>query len=111
MATKRERVAIMLVRTPLTQKEIAKEVGVHETTICKWKKKDDFNKLVREEQDKFLKDLSAPAIRTINALLDSHSDYVRLQAAQDILDRTGYKPTENINMDSTETVMIVDDIK
>ena len=99
----------LMVVTNLTQAEIAKEVSTTPGTLSKWKKREDFKEKLREEQNNFLSELTRPAMRTMLELLDSPSDYVRCQAAQDILDRTGYKPSDRVEIEA-ETVIIKDDI-
>ena len=54
------------------------------------KVQDRFRELVHESMSLDV----ASALLTRLALLDSKSDYVKLQAAQDILDRAGFKPVE-----------------
>lgn len=99
----------LMVTTKLNQREIAKELDVREETVSRWKKRNDFKEKKIEEQKIYLNELSAPAMRTMKELLESGSDYVRFQAAQDILDRTGYKPTDKLEIEA-ETVVIKDDI-
>lgn len=98
MASKQMKAIILMVTTEKKQKEIAKEIGVNEATISRWKKQEDFNKAKKDYERGYLSSLSAKALRTLAELLDSNTDYVRLAAAKDILDRTGYKPTESIEM-------------
>lgn len=99
----------LMIETNLSQREIAKELDVAEETVSRWKKRDDFKEKLREEQNNFLSELTRPAMRTMLELLDSDSDYVRCQAAQDILDRTGYKPSDKLNIDSDITIVFEDD--
>lgn len=94
MATKREQVISLLVSTDMSQQEIAKEVGVHGTTISKWKKDPDFQAMLEEAQWRFLGDLASPALRVLRTSLKVSDPKVRLQAAKDILNRAGYKPVE-----------------
>ena len=98
MASKQTKAIILMVTTEKKQKEIAKEIGVNEATISRWKKQEDFNQAKKDYEREYLSSLSAKALRTLAELLDSNTDYVRLAAAKDILDRTGYKPTESIEM-------------
>lgn len=104
-----EKAIVLMVTTDLSQREIAKKLGINETTVSKWKNRADFKERLKEEQNSFLGDLTRPAMRTMKELLESGSDYVRFQAAQDILDRTGYKPTDKLEIEA-ETVVIKDDI-
>ena len=110
MASKMDKAINMMVYTNLTQREIADKLDVREETVSRWKNREDFKSKKKEEEGKFLFELTSPAMRTMKELLNSHSDYVRFQAAQDILDRTGYKPTDKVDLNSSEGVKIIDDI-
>lgn len=110
MASKMEKAIDLMVYTNLTQREIAEKLDVREETISRWKNRDDFNSKKKEEEGKFLFELTSPAMRTMRELLNSHSDYVRFQAAQDILNRTGYKPTDKQEVDINLPTFI-DDIQ
>lgn len=105
-----EKAIHLMVYTTLTQREIAEKLDVCEETISRWKKRDDFKSKKKEEEREFLFELTSLAMRTMRELLNSNSDYVRFQAAQDILDRTGYKSTDKVDINSTEGIKIIDDI-
>lgn len=87
-------VAYMQVTTKLTQREIASELDLNESTISRWQKNEDFILYKSEIEKKYLHSLSSKAIKTLNELLDDRNGNVRLGAVKDILDRTGYKPSE-----------------
>lgn len=77
-----------MVTTDMSQKEIANEIGIEESTISRWKKKEEF-KVEKEKQEReFLKDLKGPAIKTLNKLLDAKSEFVRFSTATYIVDKT-----------------------
>lgn len=90
MASKKEKVAKLMVYSDLTQKEIAKQIGVVESTITRWKKQEDFQKLLKENEKSYLKDLVAPAMRSLKDLINANSEFVKLEAVKTILDRAGY---------------------
>lgn len=90
MASKKEKVAKLMVYSDLTQKEIAKQIGVVESTITRWKKQEDFQKLLKENEKSYLKDLVAPAMRGLKDLINANSEFVKLEAVKTILDRAGY---------------------
>lgn len=98
MASKLDKAIELMVFTNLSQREIAKKLDVREETVSRWKQREEFKTKKKNLQEEFIKDLTSPAIRTMKELLNSHSDYVRFQTAQDILDRTGYKPTDKLDM-------------
>lgn len=110
MASKKmQKAVILMVTTNLNQREIAKKLGVNETTVSKWKRSKEFDELYNEKQNEYLKDLSAPALRTMKDLLNARSELVRFNAAKDILDRTGFKPADKIDMESDLTIIFEDD--
>lgn len=92
-----KKVAKLMVETTLTQREIAEELDINECTISRYKKTEEFKKIKKEIEEEFLYSLSAKAIRTMDFLMDARSEFVRLGAAKEILDRTGYKPTEKVD--------------
>ena len=101
---------VLMVRTSLTQREIAKELKVNENTVSQWKKDKEFDELRQHEERAFLGDLAAEALRTMKGLLNAKSELVRYNAASDILDRTGYKATDKQELDINGAVQFIDDI-
>lgn len=110
MSNKMNKVIRLMISTNLTQKEIAKEIDIREETISRWKKEDRFIEQLNKEEARCLKELTAPALRTLKSLLNAESESVRLQAAKDVLDRTGYKPPDKMEIGKQESVIIIDDI-
>ncbi|MCL6222246.1 phBC6A51 family helix-turn-helix protein [Streptococcus dysgalactiae subsp. equisimilis] len=96
----------LMVETDFKVSEIAEELKVSERTIYNWKKRDDFNELKEKYQKEYLANLTAPAIRTLQGLLNAKSELVRFQAATDILDRTGYKPTDKQEISIDEPIVL-----
>ena len=78
------------------QKEIAAKINVSEKTICAWKKDAVFLKELERMTRSNICFLAGKAFRTEMKLLDSKNQFVRLQAAQDILNRAGLKPTDKL---------------
>lgn len=97
-----------MVRTNMSQKEIAKEIGITEATISKWKHREDFDEVRLKEERLYLGDLAAPALRTMKELLNAKSELVRFNAAHDILDRTGFKPIDRQQLEITTPQFIED---
>lgn len=93
----------LMVSTDMKQIDIAKAVGVHESTLSKWKRDPEF----KEEFQRSLRDSinlsSAIAYQTIMKLMNARSELVRLQAAKDILDRAGFAEPEQQKDESTES--------
>lgn len=83
-----------------TQKEIAKQLRISEATICNWKKSDEFMSEYTASLQQGLKNAAAKAFNTELSLLNARSEMVRLLAAKDVLDRAGFKPEDNINLNA-----------
>ena len=96
MNDKQEKCINLMITTNKTQKQIAKEIEVSEKTICEWKKQKEFKNEIEKNIKENFGSLALDAQKELKKLLKSKSEYVRIQAAKDILDRAGYKPTEKI---------------
>lgn len=88
-----------------TNKQIADILLISENGVKKLLKKDDILEMILEytgEEKKLIdtriKALRFKAIDTINELLDSDDDTIRLNASKDILDRSGHKADSNQNI-------------
>ena len=91
----------MLVCGSYTQVQIARELKISEQTICNWKKDEEFSSEFSKQLRICVQTLAPKAVKTMENLLKSESDNVRFSAAKDILDRTGFKPSDNINVKNT----------
>lgn len=95
----------------LTIEDIAKIVGRSRQTVSSWI---NHNNAFREEYDRRIREMNkyaaAHAMNTMIELLDCKHQPTRLGAAKDLLDRAGYKPTEKIDVEGVEPVIIVDDM-
>lgn len=100
VSKKMEKFVILTITTNLTQREIAEELAVNESTISRWKRTDEYKTIAKEIQKEYLHDLTAPAVRTMKKLLSAKSELVRFNTAKDILDRTGHKPTDKVELDA-----------
>lgn len=109
LTAKQEACIELMVEGKLTQKKIASQIKVTEQTICGWKKNDEFMAEYESRLKKRIKSSAAKAFQTMSGLLEAKNDMVRLQAAKDILDRSGFKPGDNISL-SVEPVVIVNDL-
>lgn len=88
----------LLVEGRLKQREIAEAINVSEKTISLWKKDTEFTESLNSALSLSVRSLAPRAIKTMNELLDSNSENVRFMAAKDILDRTGFKPQDRIEI-------------
>ncbi|UTH14758.1 phBC6A51 family helix-turn-helix protein [Macrococcus equipercicus] len=109
MNSKQLKAVTLMFEGVLTQKEIASELKVTEQTITNWKKKQEFKDALLEVERDYLKGLTPKALKTMEKLLDAKSELVRYNAASDILDRTGHKPTDKQEVQIT-TPTIINDI-
>lgn len=93
-----------------TQKEIAGQLRVTEATICNWKKNAEFRAEYTSLLKDSMKEVAAKAFCVEKSLLKARSESVRLMAAKDILDRAGFKPDDNVNLNG-EAVVLVNDLQ
>lgn len=88
----------LLVEGQMTQREIAQAINITEKTISVWKSEAEFASELENATRLSIRALAAKAKNTMASLLNSDSDNVRFQAAKDILDRSGFKPQEKIEL-------------
>lgn len=102
----------LMVKGEMTDKDIAAAINITQKTICDWKKnckefQDEYNTLMRSS----LQYAAPKAFRKQIALLDSKNDMVAHLAAKDIMDRAGFAPTDKLEVEGLQRVVIVDDIE
>lgn len=101
MITKKQQKAIELMfEGNLSQKQISEIVKVHETTLSRWKHEDAFIEATKEYTKKVISQSTSKAMSTMVNLLNAKSELVRFNAAKDLLDRAGFAPTDNVNVNS-----------
>ena len=93
---KQQKCIELLITTNKTQKQIANEINVTEKTICEWKKDTNFKEELQNQMKENFSLLAIEAQKELKKLLKSKNEYVKMQAIKDILDRSGYKPTDKI---------------
>ncbi|BAS46651.1 helix-turn-helix domain-containing protein [Staphylococcus pseudintermedius] len=98
----------MMIEGQMTQKQIAEKLKVTEQTIVAWKKKQEFKDELFNAEREMLKGLSVKAVKTMEKLLNAKSELVRYNAASDILDRTGHKPTDKVEAEIITPTFIND---
>lgn len=93
-------------------KNICAQVGIHYNTYRRWMLEDGVRAVIRIIQEKQLalvqsdlNNLRGKAVKKMEDLLDSNMDNVAFQAARDILDRTGMKSEQKINVQKTVTTL------
>jgi transposase-like protein len=116
--TKKQRdVVEMLIYSGKTQRSIAIELGMDETTISKWlNKHDEFQTYYNQELEKAknyrqqkYKRYAQRAVDRLIDLLDAENENVQLASAKEILDRAGDKPIEQLEIKEIETSWFTDD--
>lgn len=92
--------------------ESAERAGVAKSTLERWLRHDeDFKRLLDTFSQGLMEEIkielvvsARQALHTLQQLLHSDNDQIRLSAAKDILDRAGFKPTNKKEIDVTQTV-------
>lgn len=111
MKGKKEQALIMLVSGDLNLSKIAERLKISEKTLYNWRKDDEFDSELRRRLNIKMGTIAAAALRTQSNLLNAKSDMVKHLAAKDLLDRAGYVPDNNINLNTDGTVQIIDNIQ
>ena len=95
LTPKQERLVELVLSTGEKPHALAERAGYRSgSAACKAWRTDAVQERYRELVHEHMSLDVASALQTRRALLDSRSDYVRLEAAKDVLDRAGFKPVE-----------------
>lgn len=93
----------------VARKAIAEEVGCHPTLVWQWQQIPDFQAELQRQRAALAETVesvigsrlsvqASPSLDRIVQLRDgADSEKVRLAAAQDVLDRAGFKPTQKVH--------------
>lgn len=108
LTSKQNKAIVLMVEKNLNQNEIAKELNVARQTISNWKRNAEFQEELLNAERNLLKGLTGKAIKTMENLLTAKSELVRYNAASDILDRTGHKPTDKVEAEVITPTFIND---
>lgn len=105
MLTPKQRKCIKyMVSTGANQKETAAELDIAEETISRWKNDEEFLKEYESAVRRSMSGYAAKALQKIAHLAEhADSEQVQLAAAKDILDRSGYKPKDNVSIEVPES--------
>lgn len=97
----------------LPDKQLAEMIAATPASVYLWKKNEVLQEMIRTGREREWKDAAAKAQQKMLSLLDSSKDDVALRACIYVLDSNGYKPVENINLNSPQVIRvdIVDDDK
>lgn len=117
--TKKQKTALkLLLEGDLNKSEIAKSVKVSRTTLYNWIENADFEAAYTEAEEERDRQTKQRIINLTKAALDrqktiltkSKNDNAAAMVAKDVLDRAGYAPNENLNINAPETVTIINNI-
>lgn len=91
-----------------SQAAAAAAAGVHPTTVTRWKRDEEFRAAIERQTEQANKDsqvnriklraLGSKAIDILAGLMDSDNEKIRLSAATEVLDRTGFVKSKEVVM-------------
>ena len=114
--------ALGLLTTGLRIEEIAETLGVHRSTIWRWRQDPEFiaqwNQILtdtREEQTRSLLELQQEAIEALRGCLRSENDMVRLRAPISVLEKVeslsvGSTDAEEVQRDPIQAIKNTEDV-
>ena len=117
--TKKHKTAIkLLLDGRFSQEEIAQNVKVSRKTLYNWIKNPDFEQEYNEQLNEIERRTKRRISRMVDTALErqeriltkSRNDNAAAMVAKDVLDRVGYAPDSNINVNAEGVVQIIDDI-
>lgn len=117
--TKKHKTAIkLLLDGRFSQEEIAQNVKVSRKTLYNWIKNPDFEQEYNEQLNEIERRTKRRISRMVDTALErqeriltkSRNDNAAAMVAKDVLDRAGYAPDSNINVNAEGAVQIIDDI-
>ncbi len=117
--TKKHKTAIkLLLDGRFSQEEIAQNVKVSRKTLYNWIKNPDFEQEYNEQLNEIERRTKRRISRMVDTALErqeriltkSRNDNAAAMVAKDVLDRAGYAPDSNINVNAEGVVQIIDDI-
>ncbi len=106
MSPKKQKAIELIFESKLSQREIADTLGVHESTLSKWKHDEDYKDYAEKIARETISHSTGKALGTMIRLLDARSEMVRFSAAKDLLDRAGFAPTDKVDLSSGNDINI-----
>ena len=108
----------LLIEGTLTKEQIAKNVHVSRSTLYKWLEDEDFTaeyeyrlEEIERQTRARIRRMTAKALDRQERILDtSRNDMAAASVAADVLDRAGYPPEDNVNVNTAQPVQILCDI-
>lgn len=117
--TKKHKTAInLLIDGRFSQEEIAQNVKVSRKTLYNWIKDPDFEQEYNEQLNEIERRIKRRISRMVDTALTrqelilekSGNDNAAAIVAKDVLDRAGYAPDNNVNINGDGVVQIINDI-
>lgn len=118
MKGKKKKALAMLVSGDLTLSEIAQSLEISEKTLYNWRKDPDFEQEYNEQLNEIERRIKRRIRRMVDTALTrqelilekSRNDNAAAIVAKDVLDRAGYAPDNNVNINGDGVVQIINDI-
>ena len=96
----------LMVYTNKRKQEIAKEIGVANTSISYWLNNEEFQNELEKEMKNGFRSLAVKAKRRLGELIDSKNEGVALGACKEVLNKAGYKETDKIEANLSNDIKI-----
>lgn len=100
----------MLISGDFSLEEIAAYLKISNKTLYNWRQNEEFNAELNRKMRLKISGIAPKALKQMEKLIHAKSEMVSHLAAKDILDRAGFEPDSNVNINGEGTVLIVDDI-
>lgn len=100
----------MLVSGEFTLEGIAANLKITPKTLYNWRQSEEFNAELNRKMRLKISGLAPKALKKMEKLINAKSEMVSHLASKDILDRAGFEPDNNINVNGAAAIQIVDDI-
>lgn len=79
--------------------EVAQRVEISQKTLFNWRSEEEFSQELKRRIDLRISSSVPRAVRRIEKIIGSQNEEVALKACKDILDRSGYKASDRVELD------------
>jgi len=113
LSEKQEQAIHLLVYENKTQRQVAEILGLHESTVSRWRHNEEYVKRFKEEIENKFSSLVSKAITRMENVLDNNNNYsAALNAAKYILDYYGFKAVDKVEQVNETTIKVtLDDME
>ena len=87
---------LMAIAPDMTNADYAREIGIDEKTLYRWKKEEIFKEYLHQVCKEKFKDLERMAIKQLGEKVEAGY----MDAILYVLNNTGYKPDDNVNVNA-----------